>query len=470
MEGEAQKGAKLGGLPIFVIVGAMKKLLFTILLLLILGATGQPPLFGQDSKGDILARVNAVRAGYGLPAYRWNDQLAGAAQAHANWMAATELYRHTETNGSTPYSRSVAQGYSGWVSENIVGGTNLSTGQAVTWWVNSPVHFNGLISSRYVEAGVGFAVSVNGQNMFVLVMGLPGASIGSAANRNNSPSDAGIAPVTPIILSQPREDGSIVHTVQTGHTAWAIAARYEVQLGELLYLNGLRENSFLTPGEELIIRLAEGQAPPPTPTPSYEYAVQEGETLWSISVRNEIDFFELLYLNQLDEESLLRPGQMITLRLRPGEAPPPTPTPQMQHIVREGDTLLGIALRYGLTMDELAALNGISTSKLLQIGEKLWIRPPASPTPPLPQEMPATFTPNPNLALALSTSASPTQTSTRMPAASSTPLPAIVPEPTTAADPVPANAGINGEQLFLGGVGMMLLLGVLFLYLGRDGS
>ena len=441
--------------------------LFLLVCLLMLGDL--TPANGQDVRGQVLQRVNQVRGRYGLPAYRWNDQLAGSAQVHANWMAATELYRHTQTNGSTPYDRAVAQGYSGWVSENIVGGTNLTAGQAVVWWENSPVHFNGLISARYVEAGVGYAVSVNGQNMYVLVMGLPGSS--SRANQDSVPDDAGISAVTPIVLSQPNEDGGIIHTVQTGQTAWAISARYEVQLSELFYLNGLTESSFLQPGDQLVIQLGRGQAPPPTPTPAYEHIVQEGETMWVIALRNGIDYFELLYLNQMGEETILRPGQQLKLRLRPGESPPPTPTPQLQYFVREGDTLLGVALRYGLTLDQLLALNQISANHLLQIGEPLWIRP--TPLPAITQSVqqpatpPATFTPNPAVALALATPLPPVS-SPLMPATVNL-NPPITPTEAVSTPIAPENAGSSDTQPFvIGGVSLLVLLGLLFLYLGRE--
>ena len=61
----------------------------------------------------------------------------------------------------------------------------------------------------------------------------------------------------------------------------------------------------------------------------------------------------------------------IDVRLPPG-TPTPTPMPQ-QHRVEAGDTLIGIAARYGVTVEDLQALNGIDDPRGLQIGQRLEI-------------------------------------------------------------------------------------------------
>jgi LysM repeat protein len=64
------------------------------------------------------------------------------------------------------------------------------------------------------------------------------------------------------------------------------------------------------------------------------------------------------------EDAVVHPGNEVKVRLLPGEAPPPTPTPQLTHIVKSGDTAWGIALQYGLTLDELAAFNKHQSRRL----------------------------------------------------------------------------------------------------------
>lgn len=82
-------------------------------------------------------------------------------------------------------------------------------------------------------------------------------------------------------------------------------------------------------------------------------------------------------------------GPTITLRPRPSATVPPptatvpptqpataepgpTPTP-FQHVVRSGETLLGIAALYGVSLDSLLALNPGVSPQLLSIGQQLLI-------------------------------------------------------------------------------------------------
>ncbi len=59
--------------------------------------------------------------------------------------------------------------------------------------------------------------------------------------------------------------GTVLHEVKFGQTLWAIANAYEVDLQEILTLNDLTENSLIVPGQMLVIRQVTG-----TPMPSSE--------------------------------------------------------------------------------------------------------------------------------------------------------------------------------------------------------
>ncbi len=70
--------------------------------------------------------------------------------------------------------------------------------------------------------------------------------------------------------------------------------------------------------------------------------------------------------------------------------PTPTPTPVI-YVVQPNDTLLNIAAEFGITVEQLAAANGMSTSDFIQVGQELIIPPPEglpTPTPtPTPDAM-----------------------------------------------------------------------------------
>jgi LysM repeat protein len=446
-----------------VIITIMKG--YRIFFLLLMGAlillvNGARPATAQNPADEILQLVNQYRAANGLHAYQYNSALAVAAQRHAIWMAQTSIYSHTASDGSTPQTRATAAGYAGYASENIVGGTNLTPRKGLIWWQNSALHNSGLLSTRYVDAGVGFA-SDGSQNFFVLVMGQPSGSGPAPANPPSGRQVARPLIITPIQLAEPRADGSIIHVIQPGQALWSLAAHYEVALVDLLLLNNLPANPILQTGQEIIIRLPEGVAPPPTPTPPLTHIVQRGHTLWTIAALNRIRLADLLWLNGLTEDSILHPGQELIIHLAEGQTPPPTPTPFTHHTVRTGQTLWNIALSYRLTLDELLAYNGITADKIIRPGDQLRIRPPD----PTPTETP-TVTPAP-----------PTATATAVPiqvaavtVAANTPTAVSPPTPTpaltvmapvsTAVEEQADRDGVAAVSVLLIGLGAIISLAV----------
>ena len=361
-------------------------------LLFILGfslmASRSPARAQADPGSEIFQLINQFRATLGLSPFQYNNVLASAAQRHANWMAANLIYSHTGDGGSSPITRANNAGFSGYVIENIVGGGSMSPRQGLIWWQNSPIHYNTLVTERYPMAGIGFA-SDGVYNMYVLVVGRPaGALVAPASNTSANETSAQPLIITPIQLAEPREDGSIVHTMQPGQALWTIAAYYDVDLAHLYLINSLSEDAVLHPGNEVTVRLAEGQEPPPTPTPRLTHVIRDGESAWSIALQHGISTGYLYQLNNLDENSVFHPGNELIVRLAEGQAPLPTPTPKTYHTVRSGQSLWAIAAQYNLTLEELMALNELSAQSVILQGDQMLIRPlpptplPATPAPP----------------------------------------------------------------------------------------
>ena len=72
-------------------------------------------------------------------------------------------------------------------------------------------------------------------------------------------------------------------------------------------------------------------------------------------------------------------------------APAPTPLPRpdgaIVHIVKAGDTIFGLALQYGVQMDQILQLNGLTKDSLIRVGQELVISaPPPTTTTPAPKE------------------------------------------------------------------------------------
>jgi uncharacterized protein YkwD len=126
---------------------------------------------------DTLTSINAYRAQNNLPAYTTNEQLAKAAQSHANDMACKSLTGHTGSNGSTPESRVIDAGYTySLTSENIQFSYPPLTGQGVVnYWINDKTdlrHGRNLVSDTFTDVGIGYSF-FNNFGYYVVVFGSP---------------------------------------------------------------------------------------------------------------------------------------------------------------------------------------------------------------------------------------------------------------------------------------------------------
>jgi lipoprotein NlpD len=68
----------------------------------------------------------------------------------------------------------------------------------------------------------------------------------------------------------------------------------------------------------------------------------------------------------------------------PAEPPPPEPKPLPTHTVKKGETLVSIALQYGLDYRELAAWNNMTNVNALKVGQVLVLAAPPGTAPPPP--------------------------------------------------------------------------------------
>ncbi len=248
------------------------------------------------------------------------------------------------------------------------------------------------------------------------------------------------------ILPTPGPTGAIVYTVEAGETVDSIAAKFGLVAADIRTLNSLSADALILTGDQLLLGyIGEDGAvepvvqptspPPPTvaiaptpdpngrPTPqpdgSVIYVVEEGDNVYYIADRFDLEPGALFELNGLTLDSLLVVGQPFLL----GYLPPPdnaaapddaeeSAVPDtaidvanievparfqaatlrddgtLVHAVEEGDTAISIAIQYGYeTMDDFYAASGLDATIILFVGQEIPVGTVEIPTPPAePQE------------------------------------------------------------------------------------
>lgn len=183
--------------------------------------------------------------------------------------------------------------------------------------------------------------------------------------------------VSQLLSGQSGSGGSVQYVVKAGDTVSGIAARYGTTVSAIASANRLANINLIRVGQVLTIpRTGTGPVNPvPTPAPSstVRHTVRSGETLYAIAARYGTSVSAIAAQNNLANVNLIRVGQVLVIRTG-ATTPPPAPTPsQTRYTVRAGDTLYRIALRYNTTVSAITAANRISNPSLIRVGQVLVI-------------------------------------------------------------------------------------------------
>lgn len=114
---------------------------------------------------QLLVSINQARQDAGLQELVLQNQLSTAAYAHSADMACKDFVDHTGSDGSTWTTRIKAQDYHyTYAAENIYVGNPAFGGDAqgaFTWWMNSKIHRDNILSPKATEIGIAYAYNAS---------------------------------------------------------------------------------------------------------------------------------------------------------------------------------------------------------------------------------------------------------------------------------------------------------------------
>ena len=174
--------------------------------------------------------------------------------------------------------------------------------------------------------------------------------------------------------------GFVWHRVRRGQTACGIARKYKASCRALVKLNRLNKKATIYTGQRLKVPSKSGGISVASTSKSSsttsssrgkwalsesslgEYRVRRGDSACSIANKFKMHCNELLALNGLTRQSIIKTGQ----RLR-------VSSEQSWHLVKRGQTACAIAEQYRVPCAALLNANRLHKSSILQIGQRLRI-------------------------------------------------------------------------------------------------
>lgn len=167
-------------------------------------------------------------------------------------------------------------------------------------------------------------------------------------------------------------ENTIVYTVKRGDTLSEIALEFNTTVSSIVSLNPWIKNpNLIYPGQQFTIR---------TNLSSYEnsqntvYIVKYGDTLSHIALKYNTTVSNIVRLNNIKNPNLIFPGQKIIINATSSAiSGGQNSCGKILYKIVYGDTLSQIALRYNTTVQEIAKLNHIQNPNLIYAGTTIRI-------------------------------------------------------------------------------------------------
>ncbi|PWH16872.1 MAG: hypothetical protein DDG60_03440 [Anaerolineae bacterium] len=400
----------------------------------------QPAWANQVSAYDLIAAMNTLRVAYGNPPLIEDPIINAVAQYTAQVMAEQQMSWHI----GNVRGRLAAAGYGGgatvWATENFAVGLSMTIDQIMAAWAD-PDHMRPAVEAAYCHVGAGVATAANGRTYYVLQAAyISGQACGSyTPGTGGTPGSSGSGAtsasqyIVPVQLATPDAEGNIYHIVQSGQTFWAIAIAYQVTIADLERWNNLSRDIPLRPGQKLYIPSKNSTAyATPTPkgmvmtsTPDVEgrilHEVQAYQTLITIAQAYGVTVDQILALNNWQSDWPLRIGQILVIS--PGQITPSATLSAIQRLTPEADGRYYHIVQSGQTLSWIAKYYDIPLSSLMAwngLNPDSIIRPGQKLLLLVTPPATATFTP-------------------ALPSLTATPQPSNTPSPTLATPSTPAS-------------------------------
>ena len=177
------------------------------------------------------------------------------------------------------------------------------------------------------------------------------------------------------VVVPPAHAQNRVHVVRRGETLSSIAARYGTTTQAIVRANGLPNANRIYVGQRLVIPGTTSSGAASQTGSGGTYTVRRGDTLSSIAARYRTTVSAIKQANGL-RTNVIYAGQWLKIPGATSSGAASSGASQSStgrtYTVRRGDTLSGIAVRYGTTVAAIKQANGLR-SNVIYAGQRLKI-------------------------------------------------------------------------------------------------
>ena len=154
----------------------------------------------------------------------------------------------------------------------------------------------------------------------------------------------------------------ISHIVVSGDSLWSLASKYDTEVNIIKEINYI-ETSLLSINDTLLIPLSKTKMNNFIP---YEmHIVSEGDTLWDISKKYNIEISDLIRMNSLNKNSYLQLGQQLTIGNKNIHRNIESKKRTILYSVKQGDNLYKISDLFDVTVSSIKEINNFKNSDLM---------------------------------------------------------------------------------------------------------
>jgi len=163
-------------------------------------------------------------------------------------------------------------------------------------------------------------------------------------------------------FKQSNEINWISHIITKGDNLWSLAVKYDTEVDIIREINYLRTD-ILSIGSTLLIPLGKTESNKFIP---YEmYIVSEGDSLWKIARKYNLEVKDLARMNSINENSYLYLGQQLTVGNKNIHRNIESKKRTILYSVKQGDSLYKISELFDVSIKNIKEMNEMNNDALM---------------------------------------------------------------------------------------------------------